>query len=192
MSLIVLSFKITDDVRTTYSKANMAKAAKDSLKAAAEMWRDEIMPERFLFGTQSQYVLEPRTQIYLRVIKRVMGIGEGKSANLLLRLKGTSFRFAQHFSKITSTQNKATITMSMPSYFTDPKIGTVYENGRRKQIRHQPDKVKELTQMTQSNVKRLNQRATEVYLAHLKGNDGSWASLGAQIDKQPTRITVIQ
>lgn len=192
MSLIVLSFKIEDGVKAPLSKANMARAAKDALRTAAELWRDKILPERFLFGTQNQYQFDQRTQIYLRIIKRIFGQGEGKSANLLLRLKGTSFRFAQYFSTITATGNRATITMKMPAYFTNPQIGTVYENGRRKQIRRQPDKVRELTQMTRSNVNRLNMRATEVYLAYLKANDGSWEALGAKIDSLQTITTVIQ
>ena len=184
MSLIILSFKMSENVTSTFSKANLAKAAKAALRLSAEMWRDDIMPERFLLQTQNQYVLETRTQIYLRIIKRLMGVGEGKSSNLLLRLKGTSFRFAKYFSTITATANKSTITMRMPAYFTNPKIGTVYENGKRKQIRRQPDKVKELTQMTHANVKRINLRATEVYLAHLQGRDGNQAFLGDGIDTQ--------
>jgi len=188
MSLMVLSFKIQENVTSTFSKSNLAKAAKAALKEAAEMWRDEILPERFLFAKQSQYVFEPRTQIYLRIIKRIKGVGEGKSANLLLALKGTSFRFAKYFSSVTATQYKATITMRMPAYFTNPQIGTVYENGKRKQIRRQPNKVKELTQMTRANTDRINVRAADVYLDFLIDNSGSRTAGEARDTQMKTKV----
>ena len=189
MSLIVLSFKIQDGVKTSLSKPKMKSAARTTLRFAAEYWHEKLMEERFDPSLQNQYVFEPRWQIYLRIIKRFQGTGVGKKA--LLQLKGRSLRFARHQFKITATERQATVTLRMPSYFTDRKTGIVYENGKRKNIRHQPDMVKELTQTTAANVKQIDKRATEVYLAHFAGNDGSWASIGAKLDNNDTITLVI-
>lgn len=194
MSLIVLSFKIVDGVKTSLSKSNQAAAARTSLRFAAEYWHKRIMPERFNPQTQGQYEFEPRTEIYLRVIKRIMGLGIGKAA--LLQLRGQSFRFAQYQFKITATASVATVTMRMPSYFTDRKTGVVYEGNKRKVIRRKPDMVKEMTQTISENIKRIDERATELYLAHFTSGvsppAGSWASLGAKIDPKQTITLVIQ
>lgn len=189
MSLIVLSFKIQDSVKPKLSKATLSKAAKTALRFSAEYWREKIMPERFQPGVQTRYSFETRTEFYLRRLKRIFGQGAGKIA--LLQLRGKSFRAAQHQSSITATQYSATITMRMPSYFTDPKIGVVYENNQRKNIKHQPDKVRELLQTTAANIKQIDQRATELYMAHFQRSPaGSWAALGESLDNQTITMVI--
>lgn len=196
MSLIVLSFKVVDGVKTSLSKSNQAKAARTTLRFAAEYWHKIIMPERFEPKTQGGYRFEARTEIYLRVIKRIMGLGVGKGAGVMLRLRSQSFRAAQFNVKITATASVATVTMAMPTYFTDRKTGVVYDGGKRKMIRHQPDMAQEMSQTTAANVKKIDERATEIYLAHFTSGaspaGGSWGALGARIDSKQTVTIVIQ
>lgn len=164
MPLVVLSFKIEDGVTTNLTKRQLATAARVSHRFAGEYWLEVIMPRHFHGATQARYQLEPRNDIYLRIIKPLVGRGAGKFA--LLQKTGASFRFAQFFSRISATQHQAVVRVNVPGYFANPRIGTVYEGGERKVVTRQPDKSRELTDSPQSDVRELDMRATEIYAAH--------------------------
>lgn len=160
--LVILTFQIRDkDVISTLDKRRVAEAAKSALIAAARIWLEEIMPARFAPGTQNRYTFDPRNQVYLKVLKRIFGRGDGQVA--LLQLRGRTFRFARFFSKITATSRRAVVRMNLPAYFTNPKTGVVYENGKRKVIRRMPRMSAEVVQTTVDDTRMIDERATKVY-----------------------------
>lgn len=161
MSLIVLSWRITDGITAQFSKRHLSHAAKETNKFSAEYWHENIMPLHFHGATQARYRIEPRSELYRRVLKRIQGRGEGRYA--FLQKTGKSFRFAKFFSRITATQYQGVVRINVPAYFANPKVGTVYEDGKRKQIRRQPKMRNELTDTIRRDVVEVDQRATEFY-----------------------------
>ncbi|GAB5444380.1 MAG: hypothetical protein Fues2KO_47290 [Fuerstiella sp.] len=169
MPLMVLSFKIEDEVTPGLSKRNLAAANRTTHRFAGEYWLERIMPRHFHGSTQGRYELEPRNEIYLRIIKPKTGQGAGRYA--LLQKSGASFRFAQFFSRVTATQHRAVVKINVPAYFATPKTGTIYEGGRRKEITRQPNKARELTDTTREDARDVDERATEIYAAHFDPNN---------------------
>lgn len=130
------------------------------------------MPKHFQPGIQNRYTFDPRTEVYMKVLKRMFGKGDGVSAKLQLR--GRTFRFAKFFSKVTGTSNRAVVRMNLPAYFVNPKTGVVNEGGKRKNIRRMPRMAMELTQTSAEDTTLIDQRATEIYKQFFsRSNSGS-------------------
>lgn len=164
MPLVVLNFKITDFITVQFSRSHQNKAAKNALLAAGDYWHSVIMEEHFTPGKQSRYAFAARTEVYRRIVKKIEGVGQGKFADL--QKKGTSFRFAKFFSKVSATSRRAVVRVNVPAYFSKRSVGVVYEDGKRKTIRNQPDLAAELTRTANEDIRRVDRRATDVYRAH--------------------------
>lgn len=164
MPLVALNWKVTDGITGQFTKRHLSTAAKETNRFAATYWQEKIMPLHFHGATQQRYNIEPRTELYRRVIKQIQGQGEGRFA--MLQKTGVSFRFAKYFSRITATQYQGLVRINVPSYFANPKTGVFYENGKRKQIARQPKMSAELTDTISRDVKEVNDRATDFYATY--------------------------
>ena len=131
------------------------KFQKKAMEAAAADWHERILPRHFTPGNNSRYRMAKRSALYERVIKRKIGVGQGKFVSLTL--KGRSQRFMQAFFTITGSKDRITLRMKPPGYFTNPFIGTYKDpqTGKTKRITRQPDKPAETTRTTDEDRLRL-------------------------------------
>lgn len=136
---------------------------KESMRAVAQFYLEQIFPKHFAPGNKHQYQHDPRNPFYLDIVKRIEGEGDGKRVDLIL--KGKSRRWLRTSAKITATANRATLTMSGPSYFANPFVGRVEKqitgkNGRERtitiNIKKQPDKKRELQTISNQDREMLN------------------------------------
>lgn len=126
---------------------------KQSLAETAREWGESILGDHFGGRNRSEYAHVPRTSFYLKVSKLRRGVGPGRFTDLVLT--GASRRAARTSLRVTSTRHQATLRMSLPSYFTNPFVGT-YQDGRKtKRITRQPDKVAELTRISRQDREQL-------------------------------------
>lgn len=155
MPLITLNAKLENAKAIKGMRGKWAGVKKAAMTSVAQAWLDRIFPEHFSASNRSKYQMEKRNRFYKMVVKRIEGEGEGKTTDLVL--KGKSRRYLKHSARITATQERATLRMSGPSYFANPFVGLLKkeitnQQGRTytKEIRitRQPDKVKELTQVS--------------------------------------------
>lgn len=166
MPLIALDIKIEKKNyiwSQEFLRGKWSTIKKESMRALAQFYLDEIFPKHFAAGNKSQYQHDPRNPFYLDVVKRIEGEGDGKRVDLIL--KGKSRRWLRTSAKITATSNRATLTMSGPNYFTNPHVGSVQKqitnkDGRERtitiNIRHQPDKKRELQTISNNDRTMLN------------------------------------
>lgn len=149
MPFIVLSGKLFDRSGIRGLGRKFPRIQKEAMRSMAEKWVRDYLPGHFTPGNRNRYRFERRNPLYTRKIKPAKGTGQGKYVELLL--SGRSRRAIVYLARITATQDRATVLMSPPGYFTNPKTGS-YRNarGQQKRISHQPDKVRELLELPQS------------------------------------------
>ena len=75
MTLVVLSWKVTDEITSQFTKRHLSLAAKETNRFAATYWHEQIMPRHFHGASQARYRIEPRTELYRRIIKQKQGRG---------------------------------------------------------------------------------------------------------------------
>lgn len=146
-----------DDYKTNAGnwRRGFGKVYRDLMRDTITFWHDKIFPSHFTPRNDERYQFEKRSPGYIKNTKRRYGIGQGKYVDNVFT--GMSFRWMMSLVKYTATAPKgtasATATMSAPTYFTSPKIGTfVGSNGKTYTITRQPDKVKEITQVNANDL----------------------------------------
>lgn len=141
---------------------------KRTLFSVGEYWHKQIFPRHFFTGAEQQYDYEPRTEFYKTVIKPIEGVAGGKNPNISLNLKGESMRAMVFIPpKISGTRNRVTVTMNQPpAYFRNPFIGVLPSSGdatrggKPKVVTRQPDKVAEVTGISERDTQELREFAT--------------------------------
>lgn len=165
MVVLVVDLEFDHDPRL--ADREHPRVVREIMRGIATDWHEYVQPRHFTPGNSARYRMERRTDWYRRNSKLSKGRGQGKYvANLLT---GKSRRFAMAFAKITATQHKATVTMTLPSYFDRPYAGTrTVRKGRKtivKRITRQPDKPRELTQITRDEDLALAEAGADRYAA---------------------------
>ncbi len=132
------------------------------LFAIGEKWFSEVFPLHFSAGNKSRYRFEPRNRSYLLGEKNEQGVGKGKNPNIFVVFSGESERAMTALPpRISGNHKKVTVRVSNPPfYFGNPFIGRreIEKEVRGKDgstrtiavefnVRRQPDKVAEVTQI---------------------------------------------
>jgi len=142
---VILGIQTEDQANLKDLRRKFKGFMKATLQTVAEFWHQQLLKKHFLTAARSKYAFEQRNEFYKDVIKKIEGVGEGKSIDLVL--KGQSKRFMMAFPKHSGTSVRSTVTMRPPTHFTNPFIGTFTDpkTGKQKHISRQPDKVREVT-----------------------------------------------
>jgi hypothetical protein len=165
MPPIVLNTKIENREAIVGMGRRWPAVIRTSLKAVARYWLEKKFPGHFTPGNEARYHHDERNKFYKRFIKPVEGEGQGKFVDLLL--KGKSKRWLWTSATISGTQHHAIVRMKGPAYFANPFIGRLEKqitqtnyNARQNMmepgmtrtiiinITRQPDKVRELTEVS--------------------------------------------
>lgn len=146
MPLIALKI-FTQNVPKGWGR-RFAQIKRETLKQVAWQWHSNILERHFTPGNSSRYRMATRNKLYREVLKKEQGTGQGRFVDLILR--GQSLRRMKHFATVTGSQYYATLSMSTPTYFTRPFIGTFTDpkTGRTKRVSRQPDKPGEVKQIS--------------------------------------------
>lgn len=169
MPLVAVSANVENQsaIRAAFRKMGVSYAAvkADSLESAAEFWMRRFFPMHFAPGNRQRYNHEPRSRVYRSKVKEQEGQGDGKNTDLIF--SGMSRRWLRSSAKITGTSNQATLRMNGPGYFANPFIGRIKKQlytrpGEKPQftmidIKRQPNKVKELTQVRDDERREIGQ-----------------------------------
>lgn len=139
------------------------RALKATLKDTAEYWHSKLLAPHFGPSNSSRFELEPRRPLYLDVIKKFKGRGQGKF--VLLQLTGRSLRYMKAFARITSTSSQARVVMSPPGYFANPFIGRLRDGGI---VSRQPNKPAEATRVDSRDAQALSAYAASREAIHFE------------------------
>lgn len=163
--MIILDIKIRDRCFIRGLGRALGRFQYLALVAAAIEWHSNVLPRHFTPGNESRYRFEKRNTLYEKVIKRKLGVGQGKF--VALTLKGRSERFLRSFYTIGGNKNRVTVRMTGPRYFTNPFIGSFKDpaTGKTKRITRQPDKPAEATRVSDDDRLRLQRVAQRALLA---------------------------
>lgn len=145
---------------------------KVALQETAVYWHDMVFPGHFAAGARREYQFEKRNRGYIFQTKIPEGVGPGKSRPDLFH--SFSELRMKHMWTVRGTANKATVSMDAPAYFTNPALGTFTNprTGRTFHISHQPDKPKEVTQVSQEDREELSTFYREAVLRRVKALTG--------------------
>lgn len=150
MPLVILDCKIAGTPPKGLGR-KMGAIYKASVRGVAVLWHDTILQGHFTPGNDNRYAFENRNPVYLQDIKSKEGVGQGRYVKDLL--KGMSQRWLRTFFSVSGTSKSATVSMTAPTYFTNPFIGTFTDpqSGRLKHVTRQPDKPSEVTQVNEND-----------------------------------------
>lgn len=160
MPSIILDIDKVDTSGIKLLKRDLNRIKKEAMRETAEWFLKTRIAAHFGPANRSRYGHAPRNKVYANEIKKRKGRGQGKFVDNTLT--GKSARSARYLSRITATSKQATLSVTVPTYFKRPFVGTYMKNvtgrdGRTRQvvkrITQQPDKVKELLTLDERDKK---------------------------------------
>lgn len=148
---LILNMRIEDGSQFRGLTRRWPAIVKATMEATAEHWQKTIFPRHFGPRNRSDYGFEKRNDLYLNVIKKVEGEGEGKFRDEVL--KGQSRRWLQTLYQVAGTAKRTTVRATAPTYFTKPFVGSFTDpkTGKQRVITRQPDKPDEVTRFNQAD-----------------------------------------
>lgn len=156
MSYIILDIESIDTTGLKGMRKELTRIKKETLKETADWFRRHKVAPHFGPANRRRYGHEPRNKVYANEIKKRKGTGQGRFVDN--RLSGKSARQARYLSRISGSSKQATLTVTVPTYFRRPYVGSFTKtvkdaNGRTRQVTkrvtRQPDKVAELLRLDQ-------------------------------------------
>lgn len=146
-----------DDVFTEKGKLTrkFARCAKDAYAEMGSLWHDKILPLHFQSGAKHRYNYAPRTRKY-----RDRRTRKGVAGDTDMVFSGDMRKQMQQFATIRAYPTRATVNVQAPTYMT------LRPNTFKGST--QPDKFRELSQLTQSDYKTLETKLQQRIEAAMK------------------------
>lgn len=151
MPNVILDIAVSDNTGIKLLRKEINRIKKEAMQATAHWFLAKKVPQHFGPANRGRYKHKPRNKVYANEIKTRKGRGQGRFVDN--NLTGKSAQQAKYLSRVTGTSKQATLSVTVPTYFKRPFVGTYTKavtgkDGRTRQvvkrITQQPDKVHEL------------------------------------------------